>query len=102
MKIVVAADSFKGSMRSDEVGAIIAEAIRESLGDADIMVIPVADGGDGTTDAVVRATGGEIKDVTVTGPLGEPATAHFGLLPDGETAIMEMASASGIELKVVE
>jgi len=98
MKIVVAADSFKGSMRSDEAGAIIAEAIRESLGDADIMVIPVADGGEGTTDAVVRATGGEIKDVTVTGPLGEPATAHYGLLPDGETAIMEMASASGIEL----
>jgi glycerate kinase len=98
MKIIVAADSFKGSMRSDEAGSIIAEALRESLGNAEITVIPVADGGEGTTDAVVRATGGEIKEVTVTGPLGEPATAHYGLLPGGETAVMEMASASGIEL----
>ena len=98
MKIVVAADSFKGSMRSDEAGSIIADGIRESLGDAEIKVIPVADGGEGTTDAVIRATGGEIKEVAVTGPLGDPATAHYGLLPDGQTAIMEMASASGIEL----
>jgi len=98
VKVVVATDSFKGSMRSDEAGSIIAEALRESLGNAEITVIPVADGGEGTTDAVVRATGGEIKEVTVTGPLGEPATAHYGLLPDGETAVMEMASASGIEL----
>ena len=98
MKIVVAADSFKGSMRSDEAGSIIAEALLESLGDAEIMVIPVADGGEGTTEAVVRATGGEIKEVIVTGPLGVLATAFYGLLPDGQTAIMEMASASGLEL----
>jgi glycerate kinase len=98
MKIIIATDSFKGSMRSDEAGSIIAEALGESLRDAEIKVIPVADGGEGTTDAVVRATGGEIREVKVTGPLGEPATAHFGLLPGGETAIMEMASASGLEL----
>jgi glycerate kinase len=98
MKIVVATDSFKGSMRSDEAGSIVADALRESLQDADIKVIPVADGGEGTTDAVVRATGGEIREVNVTGPLGEAATARYGLLPDGKTAIMEMASASGIEL----
>ncbi len=102
MKIVVAADSFKGSMRSDEAGSIIAEALGESLEDAEIKVIPVADGGEGTTDAVVRATGGEIKEVTVTGPLGEPVTAHYGLLPDGETAVMEMVSASGLELVSVD
>ncbi len=98
MKVVVATDSFKGSMRSDEAGAIIATGLRESLESAEIMVIPVADGGEGTTDAVVRATGGELKGVEVTGPLGDPVTAHYGLLPDGETAVMEMASASGIEL----
>ena len=98
MKIVVATDSFKGSMRSDEAGAIIADALRESLSDAEIKVIPVADGGEGTTDAVVRATGGELRAAEVTGPLGEKVTAHYGLLPDGETAVMEMASASGIEL----
>jgi len=98
MKIVVATDSFKGSMRSDEAGSIIAEALLESLGDAEIIVIPVADGGEGTTDAVVRATGAELKPVEVTGPFGEGVTAHYGLFPDGETAIMEMASASGLEL----
>jgi len=98
VKIVVAADSFKGSMRSDEAGSIIADGIRASLGNAEIKVIPVADGGEGTTDAVVRATGGETIEVAVIGPLGDPATAHYGLLPDGQTAVMEMASASGIEL----
>jgi len=98
MKIVVAADSFKGSMRSDEAGKIIADALRESLADAEIVMIPIADGGEGTTDAVVRATGGELRLVTVTGPLGEPVIASCGVLPDGRTAFMEMASASGIEL----
>jgi glycerate kinase len=102
MKIVVATDSFKGSMRSDEAGSIIADGIRESLRDAEIEVIPIADGGEGTTDAVIRATGGEIKQVAVTGPLGEQTTARYGLLPDGQTAIMEMASASGIELVPVD
>lgn len=98
MKIVVATDSFKGHLRSDEVGAIVADALRESLSDAEIIVIPMADGGEGTTDAVVRATGGDWRTVPVTGPLGEPTTAAYGLLPDGRTAVMEMASASGIEL----
>ncbi len=98
MKIIVATDSFKGCMRSDEAGETIGAALRESLPEAEIRVIPVADGGEGTTDAVVRATGGEIREVRVTGPLGEPATAFFGVLPDGRTAVLEMASASGLEL----
>jgi glycerate kinase len=102
VKIVVATDSFKGSMRSDEAGLIIAEALRESLQDAEIEVIPVADGGEGTTDAVVRATGGEIQEVNVTGPHGGSVTAQYGLLPDGETAVMEMASASGLELVLAD
>lgn len=98
MKIIIATDSFKGSMRSDEAGGIIAEAFRESLPDAEITVIPVADGGEGTTDAVIQATGGELRSVNATGPLGDTVTARYGMLPDGTTAVMEMASASGIEL----
>lgn len=98
MRIVVAVDSFKGSMRSDEAGEIIAGGLRVGLPDAEIVVIPMADGGEGTADAVVRATGGELRPVPVTGPLGDPATAVYGVLPDGRTAVMEMASASGIEL----
>jgi glycerate kinase len=98
MKIVVAADSFKGCMTSEEAGTIIAQAFQDLLPDSDIVVIPVADGGEGTTDAVLRATGGELRSVEVTGPLGEPATAVYGILPDGRTAVMEMATASGIEL----
>ena len=98
MKIIVATDSFKGSMRSDEAGEIIADALRESMKDAVITVIPIADGGEGTTDAVVRATGGELRQVAVTGPLGDSVTAKYGVLPDGTTAVMEMASASGLEL----
>lgn len=98
MRIVVAVDSFKGSMRSDEAGAIIGGGLREGLPDAEIVEIPVADGGEGTTDAVVRATGGELRSVQVTGPMGEPVAACYGMLPDGRTAVLEMASASGIEL----
>lgn len=98
MKIVVAVDSHKGYMRSDEAGEIIAAGLRDGLSEAEIVVIPVADGGEGTTDAVIRAKGGELRTVLVTGPLGEPANAVYGVLPGGRTAVMEMASASGIEL----
>ena len=102
MKVVIATDSFKNTMRSDEAGSIIGDALRASLRDAKIVVLPMADGGEGTTDAVVGATGGTVQAVDVTGPLGETVTAHFGLLPDGRTAVMEMASASGIELVAPE
>ena len=63
------------------IGAIIAGGLRESLEDAEILVIPVADGGEGTTEAVIRATGGEIRTAEVTGPLGNPVTASFGFFP---------------------
>ena len=98
LKIVVAVDSFKGCMSSDEAGQIIARALLESLPDADIRVIPVADGGEGTADVIIRATGGEMRSVTVTGPFGDPVDASFGLLPDRRTAVIDMASASGIEI----
>ena len=98
MKIIVATDSFKGCMTSEEAGTVIADAFRTELPGAEIVVIPMADGGEGTTEAVLQATGGELKLALVTGPLGRPVDAPFGLLPDGRTAVMEMASASGIEL----
>lgn len=98
MKIVVATDSFKGCLTSEQAGTIIADAFREVLPGVEISVIPMADGGEGTTEAVLLATGGQLKPVRVTGPLGEPVDARYGLLPDGRTAVMEMASASGIEL----
>jgi len=98
MKIVVAVDSYKGCMRSDEAGEIIAGGLREGLGEAEIVAIPIADGGEGTTDAVIRANGGELRSVRVTDPLGGPVIAVYGVLPGGRTAVMEMASASGIEL----
>jgi glycerate kinase len=97
MKIVVAPDSFKGNMRSTKVCGIVKDAILREKPDADVLTFPMADGGEGTVDAVVAATGGTFESLEVCGPLGDAVTAQYGLLPDG-TAIMEMASASGIEL----
>lgn len=97
MKIVVAPDSFKGNMRSAKVCEIIRTAILREIPEADVLTLPMADGGEGTVEAVVAATSGTFHSLKVRGPLGDPVTAQYGLLPDG-TAIMEMASASGIEL----
>lgn len=97
MKIVVAPDSYKGNMRSATVCNIIKEAILLELPDAEVLTFPMADGGEGTVESVVAATGGVFRIVEVFGPLGDPIEAQYGLLPDG-TAIMEMAAASGIEL----
>jgi glycerate kinase len=97
MKFVVAPDSFKGNMRSARVCDIISRAIHQELPEAVIIKIPMADGGEGTVDALVEATGGQINTIPVTGPLGTPVAASYGLLPDG-TAVLEMAAASGIEL----
>lgn len=97
MKIVIAPDSFKGNMRSARICEIIDAAIRCELPDADIISLPLADGGEGTVDAVVDAVGGVIKSHPVCGPMGETVEAQYGVLPDG-SVIMEMAAASGIEL----
>jgi len=97
VKIVVAPDSFKGNMRSARVCEIIRAAVLAELPDAEVRCLPMADGGEGTVDAVVAATGGTFGSAEVCGPFGDPVEAHYGLLPDG-TAVMEMASASGIEL----
>jgi glycerate 2-kinase len=98
MKIVIAPDSYKGCMTAAEVAEAMARGVRRVLPDAELNLIPMADGGEGTVQAMVDATGGRLIPATVTGPLGEPVAARFGLMGDGETAVIEMASASGLPL----
>ena len=97
MKVAIAIDSFKGSLSSIAAGNAAAEGVRRVFPDAECRVRPLADGGEGTVDALVAGLGGELKRVTVTGPAGKPVTAKYGLLPDG-VAVMEMAEAAGITL----
>lgn len=97
MKIVVAIDSFKGSLSSIEAGSAVKSGI-ERAGLADVTVMPLADGGEGTTEALVEGLGGTYVSAVVTGPLGGSVNAVYGILGDGRTAVMEMARASGIML----
>ena len=98
MRIVIAPQSLKGSLTAAQAGQAIAEGVLAIYSEAEIDIIPVADGGEGTVQALVDATGGEIVQQSVTGPLGEPVTAFLGLLGDGSTAVIEMASAAGLPL----
>ncbi len=98
MKAVVAIDSFKGSMSSMEAGMAARDGILAAKPDAEVVVSPLADGGEGTTDALVDGLGGTFVNITVTGPMGTPVNAKYGILPDGRTAVMEMAEAAGITL----
>ena len=96
MKIVIAIDSFKGCLSSKEAGIAVKEGIKRVYTDADIIVRPIADGGEGTVDAVISALNGEIKTVKVHDPLCRPIMAQYGIAND--TAFIEMAVASGITL----
>lgn len=98
MKVVVAIDSFKGSLSSMEAGTAIKDAIHKVHSHAQIVVKPLADGGEGTTDSLTVGLGGEKIPVTVTGPLGTPVQTYYGYIKETRTAIMEMASAAGITL----
>ncbi|MBQ8345301.1 MAG: glycerate kinase [Clostridia bacterium] len=98
MKIVVAMDSFKGSLSTSEAGEAVAEGLRAACPEASVTVCPLADGGEGTVEAVLAATGGRRVSVWVTGPLGEPVEAVYGVLPDSRTAVMEMSAAAGLPL----
>lgn len=97
MKVAIAIDSFKGSLSSVEAGAAAAEGVRRVFPDAVCAVRPLADGGEGTVDALVAGLGGRLESVTVTGPAGKPTVAKYGLLPE-RVAVMEMAQAAGITL----
>lgn len=98
MKVVVAIDSLKGSLTSMEAGTAIKEGIHRAIADAEVVVKPLADGGEGTTDALIEGLNGERIDITVTGPLKTPVAAYYGYLHDTQTAVMEMAAAAGITL----
>ena len=98
MKIVLAPDKFKGCMRSPQICEILKRAFKEVFPGAEVISIPMADGGEGTVEAIVSATGGEMRQASVSGPLGKPVDARFGLYNSGRSAVMEMASASGMEL----
>ncbi|WP_288437442.1 glycerate kinase [uncultured Pseudomonas sp.] len=98
MKIVIAPDSFKESLSAAGVASALARGLRQALPTAEIRECPLGDGGEGTLDAVLAATGGEVREARVTGPLGELVTARWGWLAEQRTAFVEMASASGLEL----
>ena len=97
MRIVIASDSFKGSMSSARVAEIVAAEAQRAWPGCECACVPMADGGEGTVAAVVAAVGGELRVTCVAGPLGVPVDAVWGLLPSGE-AIIEMAAASGLPL----
>ena len=98
MNIIVCPDSFKGSLSAVEACEAITQGVRAVLLDAEIVRLPLADGGEGTVEALVTATGGRFLEKEVHGPLMEPVRARFGLLGDDTTAVIEMAAASGLPL----
>lgn len=103
MRIVIAPDKFKSTLSSIEVAKAIERGIKRVLPSAETAIFPMADGGEGTVDALVSATGGRVIYHKVTGPLGEPVKAYFGLLPSSKTpsrvqAVIEMCAASGLDL----
>ena len=98
MNIVIAIDSFKGSLASLEAGEAVRAGVRKVFPQAETLVLPLADGGEGTVEALTVGLGGRFQEVSVTGPLGEKVTARYGILPDNKTAVMEMAAAAGLPL----
>lgn len=99
MKIAVAPDSFKESLSAVEVARAIAKGLKKVLPEAEVLEIPMADGGEGTVETLTKDTGGQIIGCDVTGPLGEKIRkARFGILGDGNTAVIEMAASSGLAL----
>lgn len=98
MKVVVAIDSFKGSLSSLEAGNAAAMGIWRADSQADVQVSPLADGGEGTLDALVQGLHGQIQTVTVMGSIGQPVCCRYGWIPDKQTAIIEMSGAAGITL----
>lgn len=102
MKVVVAIDSLKGSLSSLEAGNAIKESINEVISGADVEVHPLADGGEGTVEALTLGMGGTIETIPVKGPIGEKVHASYGIIPQRQLAIIEMAAAAGITLIATE
>jgi len=98
MRVLVCPDKFKGSLSSPQAAEAIAAGFLEGWPEAETVLCPLADGGEGTLDLLVTATGGRKLPLEVTGPLGDKVSAYLGIAGDGTTAVVEMASASGLEL----
>ena len=98
MNYILAIDSFKGSLSSMEAGAAIAEGIHRVSKDIDVLVRPLADGGEGTVETLTAGMNGKTEHVRVTGPLGNTVEASYGIIAETKTAIIEMAAAAGITL----
>lgn len=98
MNIVIAIDSFKGCISSVDSGRLLKQAIEEVYPGDVVSVFPLADGGEGTVDAMTQGLNGRIVKVPVAGPLGTKIESRYGLLPDTNTAVIEMADASGLPL----
>lgn len=98
MRVLIAIDSFKGSMSSMEAGQAAADGIRAVYPEAELEVVPLADGGEGTVAALTEGMGGYRRSVCVTGPLGRPVQCDYGILPRTGTAVIEMAGAAGLTL----
>ena len=98
MKIVTAIDSFKGSMTSMEAGLAVTEGVHRVDSDVDVQIRPLADGGEGTVEALVAGMNGMKQEIQVTGPLGTPVVCEYGIIESSKTAVIEMAGAAGITL----
>lgn len=98
MSIVLAPDSFKGSLSAAQVAQAMARGVQRVLPKTNLTLLPLSDGGEGLVDSLAAASGGKILDYQVTGPLGEKVTAQMGLMGNGQTAVIEMAQASGLIL----
>ncbi len=101
-RIVIAPQGFKGSLTATEIARAIEQGVKRALPAVETVIVPVADGGDGTLQALVDSSGGHVQAATVTGPLGKPVAAQWGSLGDGATAVIEMARASGLALLKLE
>ncbi|MEY8386225.1 glycerate kinase [Oscillospiraceae bacterium 38-13] len=98
MKIIVAIDSFKGSLTSLEAGQAARQGILQAIPHADVLVRPLADGGEGTVETMALGMNGRRESISVTGPLGEPVVCTYGILETSKTAVIEMTGAAGITL----
>lgn len=98
MRVAIAIDSFKGSLSTFQGGSAIEEGIKKVYPEAKVKICPIADGGEGTVEAVIGAMNGEMIDVTVHDPIGRPIKCSYGYISETKTAVMEMASASGLTL----
>lgn len=102
MKVVIAPQTFKGSISALDVAKAMSEGVLLVVPDAETVIVPVADGGDGTLETLVEGSGGDIRSVIVTGPLGERREAEWGAMGDGNTAVIEMARTSGLALVPID